>query len=710
MEQKKAYSGIDIFRLIAALLVITNHVSPLADISATGDFILARILARLAVPFFFMTSGFFLIRDINRSNGRLTAFIKKNLIIYGAAILICLPINLYNNYFSVKPLLSNIARDLLFNGTLYHLWYLPASIIGGVIAWFAIKKLGYKISLAITSALYLFGLLGNGYYGITAKVPFLKGVFDEIFSFIGETRNGIFFAPLFIVLGGYLYSCRDKLLKPVVSAIGFTVSLGMMISEGLILRHLNLQRLDSMYLLLPIVLYFLFSLLASFRGKRYRFARDSALLIYILHPIVIVAVRFAADILGLDGLLIDNNLVHYSSVTVITVIAVLVLLFIKNKLFTKKIKTSAEQRSWIELDISALNHDVSELRRIMPDGCSLMAVVKAEAYGHGAFEIVEALHEMKVDAYGVATVDEGIALRKYGVKGLILVMGYTDPSRANDLKKYRITQTVFDLEYANKLNNTGKKNRVHIGIDSGMHRIGISASDIDGISSLFSMKNLIVDGIFSHLCVSDSSEESDIAFTDNQISAFNGMLNELKNRGYEIKTQHIQSSYGLINYPELKCDYARIGISLYGVDSASDTYKSSDISLKPVMSLKTKIIQLRTLEAGESVGYGRAFVTERKTRVAVLPIGYADGFPRCLSGKASVIICGKKASVIGRICMDQMMVDVTDIEDAKLDSVATLIGTDGNVTITAEEVAFQAETITNEIFSRLGKRLDIIVK
>lgn len=710
MEQKKAYSGIDIFRLIAALLVITNHTSPLSDISVTGDFIFTRILARLAVPFFFMTSGFFLIRDLNRSNGRLTVFVKKNLVIYGAAILICLPINLYNDYFSVRPLLPNIARDLLFNGTLYHLWYLPASIIGAIIAWYAVKKLGYKISLAVTSSLYLFGLLGNGYYGITAKVPFLKGVFDEIFSFIGETRNGIFFAPLFIVLGGYLYSRRDKLLTPLVYAIGFIISLGMMIAEGLVLRQIGWQRLDSMYLLLPIVLYFLFSLLAYFRGKRYRFARDSALLIYILHPVVIVALRFAADILGLDGLLINNNLVHYLAVTVVTVATVLVLLFIKNRFFAKKIKTSAEQRSWIELDVSALKHDVSELRRIMPEGCSLMAVVKAEAYGHGAFEIAEALHDLKVDAYGVATVDEGITLRKYGVKGLMLVMGYTDPSRAKDLKKYRITQTVFDLEYAKKLNNMGKAVRVHIAVDSGMHRIGISPSDIEGISSLFSMKNLRIDGIFSHLCVSDSSDHDDMEFTRAQIDTFNGIVSELKNKGLDIKTQHIQSSYGLINYPELRCDYARIGISLYGADSSSDVYKDADISLIPVMSLRTKIIQLRTLEAGEAVGYGRAFVTDRKSRIAVLPIGYADGFPRCLSGKASVIICGKKAPVIGRICMDQMMVDVTDIEDASLDSVATLIGTDGDVTISAEEVSAQADTITNELFSRLGQRLDIIAK
>ncbi len=706
METKNAYTGIDIFRLIAAVLVIANHTSPLLDYTSNGNFILTSILARLAVPFFFMTSGFFLIREIEKDNGKLLNFVKKSAFIYGAAILICLPLQIYKGDFSVRPLLPSIIKNIFFNGTLYHLWYLPASIIGGIIAWYLVRKLGYKTAFGISVPLYFIGLLGNGYYGITRSVPFIKTALNEIFTVMDTTQNGIFFAPLFIILGAYMHSKRCKLPDRIPSLIGFALSLSAMIAEALILREYRFQLHDSMYLMLPAVSFFLFSFLMSFSGKRLRRARDISLIVYIIHPVIIVAIRFASAIMGLKKLLVDNEAVMFISVSVLSFVTAFVCVYIISKL-PKKEGYAGKQRSWIEIDTYALSNNVNELRRIMPDGCKLLAIVKDEGYGHGAFEITKALHEMGVDAYGVATVDEGIAIRKYGVKGMILVLGHTDPCRANDIKKYNLTQTVFDVGYAKELNSKGKKINVHIAIDSGMHRIGIDVNDASAVASVYSLRNLSVEGIFTHLCVSDSKDEDNIEYTKNQISSFNSLIDELNAMGLPVKNRHIQSSYGLLNYPEANCSYARIGISLYGADSSLGLEKNVDISLSPVMSIRTKIIQIRTYQAGETIGYGRTFTTVRESRIAVLPIGYGDGIPRCLSGKASVLINGKRAPMIGRICMDQLMIDVTDIADVEVGSIATLIGSDGDETITAEEVANIAGTITNELFSRLGRRLEI---
>ncbi len=707
MESKKAYTGIDIFRLIAAILVIANHTSPLKDISESGNFVLTSIFARLAVPFFFMTTGFFLIRDIEKNNGRLLSFVKRSALIYGAAIVICLPLQIYKNDFAVRPLLPSVIKNILFNGTLYHLWYLPASIIGGIIAWYLVRKFGYKLAFGVTVPLYLIGLFGNSYYGLTVKLPFLKALYDEIFILMDNTQNGIFFAPLFIVLGAFLFKTKDKAIKRIPAIIGFALSLTAMTAEGLVLHSKGYQLHDSMYILLPIVSFFLFSFLISFRGKRLRYARDLSLIVYIIHPVFIVAVRFVSEFIGLERIFIDNEAVMFASVTIASSVFAIVCLYIFGKL-PKKQKASESQRAWIELDRSALKNNVNELRRIMPEGCKLLGIVKANGYGHGAFEITKELHALGVDAYGVATIDEGIEIRKYGAKGLILVLGYTDPSRCKDLKKYDITQTVFDLDYARALDAQGKKIKVHIAIDSGMHRLGIPATDIDAVASVYALKNLSVEGIFSHLSVSDSENKDDICYTYEQIALFDTLTDNLKAKGLPIKVRHLQASYGLLNYPEIMSDYARIGISLYGAESDYDCQNKSDITLKPVMSIKTKIVQLHSFREGSYIGYGRAYLTKRESRIAVLPIGYADGLPRCLSGNMDVIVCSKRAPIIGRICMDQLMVDVTDIPEAEVGSIVTVIGRDGDEAITAEELASKAGTITNELFSRLGRRLTII--
>ena len=704
MNSKRAYTGIDYFRLIAAFMVMTIHTSPLLTYSETADFILTRIIARIAVPFFFMTSGFFLISRYSKNSGRLKTFIKKTALIYAAAILIYLPINIYNDYFSESNLLPNIIKDIFIDGTMYHLWYLPASIIGGLIAWLLVKKFDYNKALIAALALYAIGLFGDSYFGIAEKLPFVNGFYTLVFQVCDYTRNGFFFATVFFVLGGAFHdSCID--ISPRKSVLGFVVSFAMMFSEAIVLRTFNLPRHDSMYLfLLPCTL-FLFAALLSWRGKRRAWLRDMSLIIYIIHPMAIVFVRAAAKLLKLQDLLIYNSVVHFLSVSVISTAFAFVLSFAIYK-FGKNRKHApiSTERAWIELNTDNLRNNVDALNQTMPQKCELMAVVKAEAYGHGAFETAVYLEKIGVKAFAVATIDEGIELRSYGIREDILILGYTSPERVRELKRFKLIQTLVSYEHAVELNSKEVKTDVHIKLDTGMHRLGFDCEDVSKIAEVFNMKNIAVKGIYTHLCAADSLSESDVIFTENQIRSFYNALDKLKAAGIKIPKTHIQSSYGLLNYPSIECDYVRAGVSLYGVLSKPDDETRLKLDLKPLLSLKSRVVMVRDIKTGDTVGYGRAFAAERDVRIAIISIGYADGLPRNLScGDASVIINGCKARIVGRICMDQTSVDVTDIENVKEGTEVTVIG-EG---ISAETVAEESGSITNELLSRLGRRLKI---
>lgn len=363
-------------------------------------------------------------------------------------------------------------------------------------------------------------------------------------------------------------------------------------------------------------------------------------------------------------------------------------------------------RAWIEIDLRNLEHNVKVLKYAMPPGCRMMAVVKADAYGHGAESIATYLEKLGVDAFAVATVDEGIDLRKVGVSSEILILGYTDPCRAEDICKYELIQALVGYDHAVEFARQEYPIKAHIKIDTGMHRLGFDYADIDDIAACFSMPELEIGGIFSHLCVADSADTSDVAFTQLQIQRFYGLLEELTSRGISIPKIHIQSSYGLLNYPELKCDYVRVGIALYGVHSTPNARTMLDLGLRPVLSLKSRIAQIRQISTGETVGYGRSFVAQRDSKIAVVPIGYADGIPRYLSnGRGHALIAGQRVPIVGRLCMDQLSVDVTNIPDVRIGTVVTFIGSCGDQTITSETVADKANTITNELLSRIGRRL-----
>lgn len=366
-------------------------------------------------------------------------------------------------------------------------------------------------------------------------------------------------------------------------------------------------------------------------------------------------------------------------------------------------------RAWIELKEENLKANAEEFRKLISPQGHIMAAVKANAYGHGATQVAGILQQCGVRDYCVASLSEGIELRQAGIRGQILILGYTHPSELTEAAAYDMTQTVVDALYARELQRFGQPIKVHIGIDTGMHRLGERFEKIEDIMAMWQIPNLEITGIFSHLCVADSQSVKDREYTLHQIAGFRKVVYQLHHAGITGFGTHLLSSYGVLNYPEFCFDYARIGIALYGILSSLDDRTKISLPLKPVLALKSRIQSVRTLEEGESAGYGLTFTAKTNRRIAALAIGYADGIPRSLSNTGHVLIQGKKAPVAGRICMDQMLVDVTDIPQARPGEEAVLIGQSGQEEIPAAVFASRAGTITNEVLSRMGSRLDRIV-
>lgn len=366
-------------------------------------------------------------------------------------------------------------------------------------------------------------------------------------------------------------------------------------------------------------------------------------------------------------------------------------------------------RAYIEINLDNLEHNVKVLKAAMPAQCELMAVLKSEAYGHGADVISSHLEKSGVHAFAVSTIDEGIRLRKYGVRGDILILGYTGVRRVDELKKYNLTQTLISFEYADALNRQGVPVKVHIKIDTGMHRLGIAGNAPEDVRKVFAMKNLQICGMFTHLCCADSRLAEDIAFTRSQITCFYHLIDALKENGIRIPKLHIQSSYGFWNYPDIQCDYVRAGAALYGVKNLPGDNTELALDLRPVLSLKSKVVLIRSVKCGDCVGYGRSFTAKRDSRIAILPIGYGDGFPRSLSdGKGCVLIGRHMVPVVGRICMNQLTVDITDAEDVGIDDTATLIGSTEYEELTAPAVAQKSGSFSPALLCGMGRRLPVI--
>lgn len=367
----------------------------------------------------------------------------------------------------------------------------------------------------------------------------------------------------------------------------------------------------------------------------------------------------------------------------------------------------AKERAWIEVNLAHLEDNVHAIQKVISPSTKIMAVVKADAYGHGSIEVSKYLNRLGIEDFAVATLEEGILLRENHIKGNILILGYTSPQNLRLVVEYDLIQTAVDKEYATRILHVPlkRKLKVYLKINTGMNRLGISYDDVDFIKEIYKKQEIDVVGMYSHFCVADSKEKENIEFSNLQQTRFNTLVKTLKTSGYNVGKVHMQSSYGILNYNENgSYDYVRPGIILYGVHSDTNAYVKRQIDLKPVLSLKAKITSIKEIEAGETVSYGRTYQASKQEKIASVSIGYADGYPREISNKgAKVVVNNQYAEIIGRICMDQLVINVTNISEIKVGDIVTLIG--NTPFITAEEVAEKAGSITNELLCRLGTRL-----
>ena len=368
-------------------------------------------------------------------------------------------------------------------------------------------------------------------------------------------------------------------------------------------------------------------------------------------------------------------------------------------------KEMLQDRAWLEINLNNLENNINEIRKTIPSKTKIMAVVKANAYGHGIIDISKKLEQIGIQDFAVATLQEAITLRQNRIKGNILILGFTSIENLHYVIDYDLIQTIVDEEYAEKILNLSynKKIKVHIKVNTGMNRIGINYKNINFIKELYLSNKIDVLGIFSHLSVSDSNDQEDIDFTKMQISRFNDLIKKLKIDMIDVGKTHLQSSYGILNYPELEYDYVRPGIIMYGIHSEKNMTTKVKLNIKPVLSLKAKITDVKEINENDSVSYGRKYIALQREKIASVSIGYADGYPRNLSCKnVSVLINNHYAQIIGRICMDQLIIKIKNL-DVKQGDIVTLIGE--REKISAETIANCSNTITNELLSRLGERL-----
>ncbi|MCM1120199.1 MAG: serine racemase VanT catalytic subunit [bacterium] len=376
---------------------------------------------------------------------------------------------------------------------------------------------------------------------------------------------------------------------------------------------------------------------------------------------------------------------------------------------------SSRSRAWAEISMAALAHNVRYLQSLLPAHCALMPVVKANAYGHGDGLIARELNALGIDSFCVACVSEGVSLRQQNVTGEILVLGYTHPDQFPLLDQYALTQTVVDHVHAQALSTYSCSSSrrlspaqssplpVHIAVDTGMHRLGEPAEHVAQIQNIFALPGLQVTGIYTHLAAADGTDAISQDFTHRQIDTFYKLTAQVKT---SVKL-HVQASYGILRYPLPDMDCARPGIALYGLLANAQDTRALAGKLRPVLSLRARIASVRQLSAGESAGYNMAFTASRPAVIATITIGYADGLPRSLSEHAGkVLIHGQYAPIVGRICMDQLLADVTAIPGVEPGDIATLIGRDGQEYICAADLADACGTITNELLSCLGPRLE----
>lgn len=362
---------------------------------------------------------------------------------------------------------------------------------------------------------------------------------------------------------------------------------------------------------------------------------------------------------------------------------------------------------WAEINLNNLIFNLKEIRQYVNQDTKICAVVKANGYGHGALEIAGVLLENGVDMIAVSSLNEAIEIRKKYHKAQTLILGYTSEGGIEEAIKYGVVQTIYTyeqaVEYSEMAEKIGFGTSIHIKLDTGMNRIGFQCNEqsIEKILKISKLPNIKINGIFSHFAVAD---EKDKSFTYHQLERFNWAIKELEKKGLSIPIKHISNSAAIVDLPDINFNMVRPGIILYGIYPSNDVNKKA-LNLKPVMSLKTKISNIKTLSEEGGISYGFSFRAPKGTKVATIPIGYADGYTRLLSNKGEVLVRGQKTRIIGTICMDQCMIDVTGIDEINIGDEVILFGSDGINEITVDEVAQKIGTISYEVLCMVGRRV-----
>lgn len=361
---------------------------------------------------------------------------------------------------------------------------------------------------------------------------------------------------------------------------------------------------------------------------------------------------------------------------------------------------------WAEINLSNIKNNIMEIRKAVGEK-EIIAIVKADAYGHGAIDVAPVLLENGANRLAVAVITEGLELRKADIKAPIMILGYTPLDFSKELITEKIEATIYDYEYAEKLSmealRLNSKAKVHIAIDTGMGRIGFlpNKESIDDIIKIFTLPGLEIEGIFTHF---SSADERDKEYTMMQFEKFKYVCNTLEARGIKVPLKHASNSAAIIDLENTYLDAVRPGIILYGY-YPSEEVKKDIINIKPALTLKAKITNLKKLHKDMYISYGRAFKTERESKIGTLPIGYADGYTRLLTGKAKVIVNGQLAPVIGKICMDQCMIDLTDVDGVQLEDEVIIIGETSEVKFNADDIADSLGTINYEILCMIKNRV-----
>ena len=364
-------------------------------------------------------------------------------------------------------------------------------------------------------------------------------------------------------------------------------------------------------------------------------------------------------------------------------------------------------RCYAEVSLKAIGHNIAQVKKRLRPGVKLLAVIKADAYGHGAVRVGKYLED-QVDYFAVATAEEAMELREQGIRLPVLVLGYISPEQYGEILDYDITQTVYSLEIAEKLSEAsvkaGCRTKIHAALDTGMTRIGfhITEEEADRIAAISRLPGRELEGMFTHFSCADQKDKT---YCGLQLEKFRRMEGMLRERGVEIPVKHICKSAGIMEFDDYRFDMVRSVIVTYGLYPSEEVDKSR-LPLIPALSWKSRVIHVQDVEPGLGVSYGATYTTEGPcTRIATVSAGYADGYPRALSNKGRVLIHGRYAPILGRVCMDQMMVDVSHIPDVKVEDTVTLIGREGDRRITMEEVADPACRFNYEMACGISKRV-----